>query len=252
MHWDFALILIFLGVAVPWLGRRRIRQLMQTPQTTKKDRLSLYASTVGFQWTAAGVILWRSAKHGITATQLGVAIPNVSLAVAISIVLAALVFANQIFSLRRIAARPSEVHGPVPHLALKIFPQDNVERVAFFGLVATVAACEELIYRGFIQRVFEDWSRGYLIAGIAGSAVMFSLAHLYQGRRGLVSTFIVGLLFSAVRAWTGSLLAPAVAHFVADLTAGFLAPKAMLRALKSIDSPLVSASGDQVKMGEKH
>ena len=252
MHWDFALILVFLGLAVPSLGRRRIRQLMQAPQTTKMDRLSLYASTVAFQWSAAGVVLWRAAKHGVSAAKLGVAIPNIFLVAVISIVLAALVFANQIFSLRKIAARPAEVRGSVPQLALKIFPQDNVERLAFFALVATVAVCEELIYRGFVQRVFQDWSRGYVIAGIAGSAIMFSLAHLYQGRRGLVSTFIVGLLFSGVRTWTGSLVPPLVAHFVADLTAGFLAPKAMLRALQSIDSPRVGASDGPAPMGAKH
>jgi membrane protease YdiL (CAAX protease family) len=251
MHWDFALILILLGVAVPWLGQRRIRQLMQAPQTTKMDRLALYASTVAFQWTAAGVIFWRARKHGISATELGVAIPSILLVTVISIALASLVFANQIFSLRRIAARPAEVRGPVPQLALKIFPQDNVERFAFLGLVSTVAFCEELIYRGFVQRVFQDWSRGNIIAGIAASAAMFSLAHLYQGRRGLVSTFIVGILFSSVRAWTGSLVPPLVAHFVADLTAGFLAPRAVQRALKSADREQIKPSANQSSTGQK-
>ena len=36
MHWDFALILIFFATAVPLLGRRRVRQLMQMPETTKQ------------------------------------------------------------------------------------------------------------------------------------------------------------------------------------------------------------------------
>jgi len=79
--------------------------------------------------------------------------------------------------------------------------------------------------------VFEDWSRGAVAAGAIGSAVCFALAHLYQGRRGLASTFAVGLLFSIVRAWTGSLLAPVVAHFVADLTVGLLAPSRLRIAL---------------------
>jgi hypothetical protein len=109
-------------------------------------------------------------------------------------------------------------------LALKLFPQDDIERLVFFGLVATVAICEELIYRGFVQRVFERWSGDQVFAGILGSAVFFALAHLYQGTRGLASTFLIGLLFSVIRALTGSLLAPMIAHFVADLTVGLLAP----------------------------
>jgi membrane protease YdiL (CAAX protease family) len=233
MHWDFALILIFLGAAVPLLGRRRIRQLMEAPQTTKMDRLTLYASTVAFQWLAAGVILWRTAAHGIHASQLGLLIPNPALTAAVSIVLAALVFANQIFSLRRLTSSPSEIKGILPQLALKLFPQDDIERLVFFALVATVAICEELIYRGFVQQVFENWSGEHIIPGILGSAAFFALAHLYQGRRGLASTFMIGLLFSVIRAWTGSLLAPMVAHFVADMTVGLLAPHRLRSVIKT-------------------
>lgn len=233
MHWDFALVLLFLGVAVPWLGRRRIRQLMAAPQTTKKDRLALYASTCAFQWFAAAVILWRAGAHGITISQLGVAIPNILIVAVTAIILATLVFANQIFSLRKLAARPAEIRGTIPQLALKIFPQDNQERLAFFALVATVAICEEFIYRGFIQHVFEKWSGGYVVAGIVGSAVMFGMAHLYQGRRGLISTFAIGLIFSGIRFGTGSLVPALAAHFVADLTAGFLAPRTILKSLES-------------------
>ncbi len=235
MHWDFALILIFLGVAVPWLGRRRIRQLMAVPQTTKMDRLTLYASTVAFQWCAAGVILWRVNAHGIKVTQLGVAIPNVALVAGVSIGLGALVLVNQIFGLRRLGSQSTKTRGAIPELALKIFPQNNDERLVFFSLVATVAVCEEFIYRGFVQHVFEDWSGGHVLVGILGSAVMFGLAHLYQGRRGLISTFTIGVAFSAVRLGTGSLVPPFAAHFVADLVAGFLAPGAVRRSLESAD-----------------
>ena len=65
----------------------------------------------------------------------------------------------------------------------------------------------------------------------AGSAVLFALAHLYQGMRGVFTTFIVGVLFSLIRAWTGSLMAPLVAHFITDIVAGFLAPPRFRAAL---------------------
>jgi len=230
MHWDFALILSVLGIAVPLLGRRRVGQLMRTSSTTKMDRLSLYATTLTFQWIAAGVILWRAAAHGIGATQLGLAIGNPALTVTITVVLSALVLVNQLLSLRRLVSRPAEVEGLLPQLALKLFPQDNVERLAFFALVVTVAICEELVYRGFVQCVFQDWSRGSVTVGVLGSAVYFSIAHMYQGRRGLTSTLVAGLIFAAARAWTGSLLPPIAAHFVADITVGILAPGKILSA----------------------
>jgi membrane protease YdiL (CAAX protease family) len=239
MHWDFALILLFLGLAVPVLGRRRVRQLMQMPSTTKMDRISLYASTLAFQWIAAGVIIWRTNAHQIRASQLGLAIPNPALAVSATAVLAALILLNQILGLRRLATQPEKIHGILPQLALKLFPQDDVERLAFFALVTTVAVCEELIYRGFVQRVFQDWSRDSAIVAVIGSAVFFALAHLYQGRRGLVSTLTIGLLFSTIRAWTGSLLPCVVAHFIADITVGMLAP-GRVRAVIAKQNPQVS------------
>lgn len=228
MHWDFALILLVLGIAVPLLGRRRVGQLMRTPSTTKMDRLSLYATTLAFQWIAAGVILWRAAADEIRAAQLGLAIGNPILTVTITIVLTALVLLNQLISLRRLASSPAEAQGLLPQLALKLFPQDGVERLAFFALVVTVAICEELVYRGFVQCVFQDWSQGSVTVGVLGSAIYFSIAHLYQGRRGLASTLVAGLIFAGARAWTGSLLPPIAAHFVADITVGILAPAKIL------------------------
>src|SRR5271156_6491871 len=249
MHWDFALILLFLGIAVPLLGRRRVHQLMQIPSTTKMDRLSLYASTLAFQWIAAGVIFWRTSAHEIRSSQLGLALPNPALAVTASVVLAAFILLNQIMGLRRLVAQPEKIQGILPQLALKLFPQDDVERLAFFALVATVALCEELVYRGFVQRVFQNWSRGSVIIAVVGSAVFFALAHLYQGRRGLVSTLIIGLLFSTIRAWTGSLLPCIVAHFVADITVGMLAPGRLRAALASKKPQTTEDTVDTVTLG---
>jgi uncharacterized protein len=231
VHWDFGVILLVLAVVVPLLGRRRIRRLIEVPSTTKAERLVLYASTIAFQWIAVAVILWRTQAHNLRPATLGLAVPKPALALIAAVLLSALILLNQIVALHRLRNDPGNAaHGILPHLAQKVFPQDRVERLAFVALVSTVAICEELIYRGFAQRVFEDWAAGLggariaVAAGVAGSAVMFSLAHLYQGRRGLVSTFILGLLFSIVRAYTGSLVPASAAHFVADITAGFLAP----------------------------
>lgn len=131
MHWDFALILLFLGTVVPWLGRRRMRQLMQMPQTTKQDRLLLYASTIAFQWIAAGLILWRTGARRISLASLGFQIPNGGVVALVSVLLAALVLVNQLVSLHRISRGSSEQQGILPELARKVFPQDFIERLAF-------------------------------------------------------------------------------------------------------------------------
>jgi uncharacterized protein len=235
MHWDFALILLFFAAAVPLLGRRRIQRLMSMTETTKRDRLTLYASTVVFQWFAVAIIIWRVSVHGIPLADLGLGVPRPAVTALATVGLSGLVLANQLISLRRITTHPETVRGILPQLALKVFPQDSAERVAFFAVVFTVAICEEVIFRGFAQHVFTLWSGGIILAGILGSAALFGLAHLYQGVRGLIATFVVGILFAAIRWWTGSLLAPLAAHFIADITAGFVAP-GRLRAAAQVQS----------------
>jgi uncharacterized protein len=247
VHWDFALILLVLATVVPLLGRRRIRKLIEATSTTKTERLVLYASTIAFQWIAVAVILWRTHAHRVPLASLGLAVPKPGLAWITGILLSALILVNQIVALGRLRGHPgSAAQGILPHLALKVFPQDTVERLAFTALVSTVAICEELIYRGFAQRVFEDSAESLggtgpaLAVGVVGSAVIFALAHLYQGRRGLLSTFVVGLLFSTARAFTGSLIPTCAAHFVADIAAGFLAPGQLQAAVR--ESKTVSGS----------
>ena len=41
MHWDYIVILVFLGVVAPILGYFRVRRLMQVPFTTSLERLAL-------------------------------------------------------------------------------------------------------------------------------------------------------------------------------------------------------------------
>lgn len=231
MHWDFFLILVFLGVVVPWMGRRRMRQLIKVPSTTRLERLSLYTSTIAFQWLAVAVIIWRTASYAIRPNELGLAIPRPELTWAVSVLLSILILANQIVSLRRLTSHPEEMRGLIPHLALKVFPQDNVERLVFLALASTVATCEEFIYRGFVQYLLER--QAGLLAGIIGSAAFFGLAHLYQDKRGVGSTVVIGALFSVSRSWTESLVPSIIAHFLADFVVGLFAP-ACVRAAQEL------------------
>jgi uncharacterized protein len=230
MHWDHALILIFLGAVVPLMGRWRVSRILREPETTQIDRLRIYASTIAFQWALVAIILWRTSAHRMTTAALGFAVPRPLLTSLVSFGLLGLVLANQLVSLRLIASRPEELRGKLARVALRIFPQDNLERLAFFGVVATVSICEEVIFRGFAQAVFATVART-AFAGIVLSSAWFSLAHLYQGRRGLISTFVVGLLFSVARAWTGSLIPPVAAHFAIDFVAGYAFPHRLREAL---------------------
>jgi membrane protease YdiL (CAAX protease family) len=223
--WDFALILFVLGVVVPWRGAVRIKKLLARPALSTADRLILYASTIAFQWLAAALVAWRAHAHGLTAAQLGLSFPEPAFTTLVAVGLALLLMANQIFSLRRMARVPAARRGFLHQLAQKVMPHSLVEALAFTALATTVGLCEEFLYRGFVFAVLLDATSGSLVVAAVGSSVLFAAAHLYQGRRGLLSTFVVGLVFVATRIWTGSLAPSILAHMLADLVAGLAAPR---------------------------
>lgn len=235
MPWDFLLLLAILAIVVPWRGAVRIRQILLAPSIGAKDRLVLYASTIAFQWLGTFIAFWRCMARGYSTHQLALALPQPVKTLAIALILVALVTANQIFSIRRLARLPVEKQGSVAEITRRLVPRSLEENLVFLALVATVAVCEEFIYRGFVQAAFQNLLFESALLGALSSALFFSAAHLYQGRRGLIITFFAGILFSFLRLWTASLLPSVAAHFAADFSASLAAqrwfPQTAARAL---------------------
>jgi uncharacterized protein len=227
MHWDYIAILILLAIVIPWRSTARIRSLLESADFASAQRMALYLSTMAFQWALAGIILWRSAARGLSNAQLGLDIPNVQRAIVVTVVLSVVLVLNQIFGIKRLASVPPGERGMIGQLAEKLLPRSRREALVGIGLVFTVAICEELIYRGFVEWIFQQALKS-VIAGAVTSALFFAIAHLYQGRRGLLTTFAVGLIFSIARVWTGSLLPSIIVHFVADFSAGAAASRMLL------------------------
>lgn len=247
MPWDFALILLVLGVVVPWRGAVRIRELLRQPQLTTADRLAVYASTIAFQWLAVAVVAWRCYARRVGARELGIAIPDARLALAVGAALALALSATQIYSLRRLARVPREEQGILGQVARKLLPQNAVEALAFVALASTVALCEEFLYRGFALRVVANAAGNSILIGVVASAMLFALAHLYQGPRGLITTFVVGLGFALVRVWTQSLAPTIIAHGIADLVAGLAAHTILARPQASSGLPPAVRAGAEKK-----
>lgn len=224
MPWDVWLIFLVLGVIVPWRGRHRLRELLAKPSVGPAERISLYLSTIAFQWTALVFTAWRAWAHGFTAAELGLAPGNAWLVGAATVLGAGILGILQWMNLRRMGRVPSLASKRLQALAKRILPQSARERVPFFALAITAGICEEFLYRGFAMSAFRHaglptWSVVVL------SSVLFGIAHLYQGRSGLIGTTLLGLLFGAGRNSFGS-LAPVIAwHVAVDVVAGVAGPR---------------------------
>lgn len=235
MPWDIVLIFFVLGVLVPWRGRVRLKQLLAKPRVESSERLALYASTIAFQWVAVGIAGWRAWAHGFTRQELGLTVADPLAAAAFSIVGTGLIVALQWLNLRRIGRSTSPVRAPLQALAQRILPQSPRELALFFALAVTAGLCEEFLYRGFAMASLRHvdlpaWSVVLI------SAVLFGLAHLYQGRGGFAGTLILGLLFGFARVSLGTLLPVVAWHIGVDLVAGIAGPRYLVSKAQSVEA----------------
>ena len=246
MPWDFALLLALLSIAVPLHTAREIRTLLRVHALSAVERRATYLLTIAFQWVATVLVIWRVEARGVTRAALGIALPEPGRAFAAAFVLTSGLVAYQLWSLAQMSLLPREKQGVEGELARKLMPQSRREWPVFAALTVTVALCEEFIFRGFayaaIQIVIENpW------AAMLGSSVLFSLAHAYQGARGMRTTFLVGLIFAAAREWSGSLAPVVLAHFATDFVVGVLAPQRLAATRSEAATAPATSAGDESK-----
>jgi len=228
MRWDFWLVFLVLAVLLPWRGRARLQKMLALPEISSRTRLQLYASTIAFQWIAAAVTAWRAFARGLHRAQLGLTVHGAERILIASIVGALTLGTLQWLNLRRLGRTPGKARDFMQKLAQRILPQSPVELPVYLALAATAGLCEEFIYRGFAIAALD-------LAGVTPwliiliSAILFGLAHLYQGRGGFVGTFLIGVVFGIARiAYDG--LVPVMAwHFAVDAAAGIAGPKYLVR-----------------------
>jgi membrane protease YdiL (CAAX protease family) len=228
MPWDFWLILFVLSVLLPWRGRARLQSLLAMPQVGTVERLSLYASTIAFQWLAVAVAGWRAWARGLTAFELGLVIPGRARIAMAAIVGAATLAALQWLNLRRMGRLAPELRGFLQALAERILPQSSVEFLSYLALAVTAGVCEEFLYRGFAMAALAR--TGLPVWGVVLlSSVLFGMAHLYQGRSGLVSTLLLGVMFAVARITYHSLAPIILWHVAVDVVAGMAGPRYLVR-----------------------
>jgi membrane protease YdiL (CAAX protease family) len=109
-----------------------------------------------------------------------------------------------------------------PAFALRL-PDPLLLTVALQVLV--VALPEELFYRGWLQTAWArlEPERGWMVLGARlghgffATQALFAAGHLVSGQPWRLATLFPGLLFGWLRARTGSVVAPVVAHALSNL-----------------------------------
>jgi membrane protease YdiL (CAAX protease family) len=102
-----------------------------------------------------------------------------------------------------------------------LLPKSLVEVLVWIATCITAGICEEMAFRGYLQRQFHALT-GNIAWAILLQALVFGIAHGYQGWRNVVVISVLGVLFGVLAAWRKNLRANMVVHAWADVWEGWL------------------------------
>ncbi|PYK22048.1 MAG: hypothetical protein DME59_20465 [Verrucomicrobia bacterium] len=111
----------------------------------------------------------------------------------------------------------------VPNQAIRnLIPQSPIEVVLFLATSLTAGFCEELIYRGYLQRQFTALTHA-ATGGILLQAIVFALSHGYQGWKYVLLITVLAAMLGLLAHWRKSLRPGMIAHALQDGISGIVA-----------------------------
>jgi membrane protease YdiL (CAAX protease family) len=104
-----------------------------------------------------------------------------------------------------------------------MLPRTSVQIVVWCLVSCTAGFCEEVLYRGYLQRQFAAWT-GSASSAIAIQAAIFGASHGYQGTKQMIIISVLGALYGILAHWRRTLLPGMAAHAWSDIYGGWLHP----------------------------
>ena len=102
-----------------------------------------------------------------------------------------------------------------------LLPRTAADVMAWILASASGGFCEELVFRGYLQRQLRALSGSVSIA-VLSQGIVFALMHAYQGWLPVIQIGIIGVLFGTLAVWRKTLRPGMIAHGWFDIWAGWL------------------------------
>lgn len=214
--WLHTVVLVVFLLGVSFLGSRG-------PHGHGRGHIQYYVFTMAMEWAMVGYILLGIRKRRLRLRDLirgrwhtGVNVLRDS-GIALGFWGVSLVVLSAVGKLLGLGgagalADAKEKFGP-------LIPSNGIELLVFFFVSITAGFCEELIFRGYLQRQFAALTRSEGIA-IALQAMVFGLGHGYQGAARMVVITVYGAMFGLLALWRKSLRPGMISHAWQDAFSG--------------------------------
>ena len=97
-----------------------------------------------------------------------------------------------------------------------LLPKGNLESLVWIPLALSAGFCEELVFRGYLQRQFQAVT-GSVGLAVLFQAIVFGVGHLYEGVAPVALIALYGVLYGLLAAWRKSLRPGMIAHAWSDI-----------------------------------
>ena len=211
------LVSIFLGVTIG--GALFQRHAQSTPGVLQQhpNVVPVYLSVIAVEWFLVYGVWAGIRSRGVHLRDLVGGRWNSGKRVLIDIVLAIAVWilweTIQVGVSRMVPSHAKSVSA--------LFPQSLLEVVLWIATSLTAGFCEEVAFRGYFQKQFEAMTRNSGL-GVILQAILFGIAHGYQGLRAIIMIILFGLLYGILAFWRKSLRPGMILHAWSDIYSGYL------------------------------
>jgi membrane protease YdiL (CAAX protease family) len=217
--WHTAIFLVIV------MASAAISAEQQGARLSRHGHLFTYLFTMGWEWLLVGFVLWGTRRNGVSLKDLvggkwespedgliDVAIAfGFWIAAALVLVLAAA--AVGLVNPGNLETARKNIEG--------LKPAGTLESVIWVCLSITAGFCEEVLFRGYVQKQFAAWTRSEM-AAVFIQAIAFGAAHSYQGVRLACVVTVYGLLFGVLAGLRRSLRPGMMAHAMQDTLSGLV------------------------------
>jgi membrane protease YdiL (CAAX protease family) len=190
-----------------------------TPFGPKLGRACGYLVVIIFEWAVVAFIWFGTSRRGVRISDLvgGSWARPIHILRDLLIAVAFLVVATGVLNALDHFVRTA------PNQAIRnLLPQGPIEVVLFLATSLTAGFCEELIYRGYLQRQFTALTHA-VTGGILLQAIVFALSHGYQGWKYVVLIAVLAGMLGLLAHWRKSLRPGMIAHALQDGISGIVA-----------------------------
>lgn len=215
---DFLLVLLF-GLVLPFFSGIQSHKGLQDIHFDEYTRKKFYYSNSLMLGAMAGVIMliWWAFDRPFSG--MGFQLPKDSTLVFLLIIITSILYLADLFVSIIKAKKYAHADPGIPFL-----PEKIRELPVYLIMCFSAAIFEEIVFRGFMVTYFiQPYSPAFPWMAAFFPALLFGIAHFYQGIVSVAKIFFLSSLFALIYIYSGSLLYVMIIHFFIDLIGGLAA-----------------------------